>query len=339
MICYMGAVVKTEATPPEEVHRTTYEILKKELGEKNYTIINAGDYRQSIERDSKAFDESLAFYEIKVFYILLISLFYKLGCSLSFSTVLPSLIAVVLIVLLVFFVLNRTLKDTFIAGIIAILLLFTPQMQLLARLSTPDALSTLFLLVTAVLFIYKSNWVLVFSLMLLSILTRTDNVIWCTLLLFLFAINRPVTIKKMAVCLFASLLLLFVVVSINSVYNNAGWEVLFYHSFIERQPFPLSATISLTLKEYAFILIRNTPQYLSWFLLPILVFYTVWKAKWNAFLTTRLGMIVTACALAFILKYLLFPMLSARYSIVFLLIGSLTFVIEREKLLLLKRSK
>lgn len=331
MIAYMGCVVKNNTSDPEAIHKKTYETLRQEMGDERADWLSScSNYRETMESDYKAFSENLPFYTMRVVYIALVSFFFKLGIPLSFATVLPSLISVFLIVLLIYRVLSKEFHNTFVASVISIIILFLPQTIYLARLSTPDALSTLLLLLITVMYIYNSNWFLIFLLMSLSIMTRTDNIIWCGLLLFFemfFSSNKK---NKWLVIVFGVCLIL-IYLALDVTHDNGGWEILFYHSFIQKQNLPLSLTPALTFKDYAITMFMQTPDYLPWFLLIILAYYFLRNISVKELLLLRGGKIIFACIFSFFIKYILFPSFDSRFYFVLVILLFVTLIVEWEK--------
>jgi len=335
MIAYMGCVVKNDNADSEALHKKTYEILRQEIGDGRADLLSSGNnYRSTMESDHNAFSENLPFYTIRVVYLAIVSFFFKLGIPLSFATVLPSLISVFLLILLIYRVLNKEFDNIFVASVISIIILFLPQTISLARLSTPDALSTLLLLLITVMYLYNSNWILIFLVMAISIMTRTDNIIWCGLLLF-FETFFPSDMKNKWLVISFGVCLILIYFALNVTHENGGWEILFYHSFIQIQNFPLSLTPALTFKDYVITMFMQTPDYLPWFLLLILAYYFLRSINVKELLLLRGGKIIFACILSFLTKYVLFPSFDSRFYFVLVILLFITLIVEWKKFLAL----
>ena len=113
----------------------------------------------------------------------MVLLFHKIGFSFTPATVVPSLLCFFLIGLSIwrFSIQFMDPVKTFLVS--GICMAIFPSFQL-ARLSTPDALSCFFVL-NALLFIYTGRKTLIwFSLFLLAVFTRLDNIIAELILLF-----------------------------------------------------------------------------------------------------------------------------------------------------------
>ncbi len=172
---YMALVVEKEKGTMDGVVEETKQILRKELPSKEYQ-----DHADRItEADPMIFER----YRIKPLYVLLVFAFQKLGFSFIHATLVSSLICYFLIGLTVWRILITRLEPfkTLLVSVVCMLIL---PVLILARLSTPDAISCL-LLLNAISFIYsggsKAVW---YSLLILAICTRLDNVVSELIILF-----------------------------------------------------------------------------------------------------------------------------------------------------------
>ncbi|WP_372751517.1 hypothetical protein [Labilibaculum sp.] len=332
MIPYMACVIQKTTPDSEACHAATYHLLRQELGDERYNKFSYNEYTLAMESDHEAFSENLPYYTIRIVYINIVNFFYQLGLPLYFSTILPSLVSVFLIILTLFFVLSKELKNTMIAAAISILILFLPPIIRMARLSTPDSLSALFLVIITVAYLYRSNWFLILLLMAISVMTRTDNIIWCYILLLLEALYSSEKKSKGLMLLFMLALALIYLI-INHLYSNGGWEILFYSAFVERLSFPLSQTPSLTIGNYIWTMFTRTPEYLPWILLIFLGLYYLKIKNLKVLLKSRGSKIVLVCILSFFSKFVLFPSFDSRFYFVLILMLVLALAIEWKELI------
>lgn len=183
MLAYMAAVLRIEDSNSARIHSKVYEITKSEVSKEDYhrlTNLRAPDYRKKMELSEDAFTEQIPFYSIKISYVYLIYLFYNSGFSLTFATVIPSLLSVFLIGILLFNVFIEVMRIE-LAALFSIIIIMLGPMANLARYSTPDAFSALLLLSVSILFLKKSY--LLIPVMLLAITVRPDNIIFFSFLL------------------------------------------------------------------------------------------------------------------------------------------------------------
>jgi hypothetical protein len=158
-----GAVAKTQA------------VLQKELPAEEFI-----EHAQRIGREDPMIFER---YRIKPFYILLILAFHKLGFSYVHATIIPSLLCYFLIGLSIWQVAIKKL-DPFHCLLVCFTCCIIYPTLVLARLSSPDALSC-FIVLNALFLIYsgrrKTLWICLF---LLAIVTRLDNIVFEFFFLF-----------------------------------------------------------------------------------------------------------------------------------------------------------
>jgi len=174
---YIALVIEKEQGSMEGVVDRTKEVLRQELP--------AREYQDHADRISSADPMILERYRIKPLYVLLVLAFHKLGFSYIHATLVPSLLCYFLIGLSIWQVTVKRLDPvkTFLAGMVCMLIFPT---LLLARLSTPDSISCFILLNAVFLIYYERSKILWYSLFMLAICTRLDNVV--SELIFLFAL-------------------------------------------------------------------------------------------------------------------------------------------------------
>jgi hypothetical protein len=174
---YIALVIEKEQGSMEGVVDRTKEVLQHELP--------AREYQDHADRISSADPMIFERYRIKPLYVLLVLAFHKLGFSYIHATLVPSLLCYFLIGLSIWQVTVKRLDPvkTFLAGMVCMLIFPT---LLLARLSTPDSISCFILLNAVFLIYYERSKILWYSLFMLAICTRLDNVV--SELIFLFAL-------------------------------------------------------------------------------------------------------------------------------------------------------
>jgi len=174
---YIALVIEKEQGSMDGVVERTKEVLRQELPSKEYQ--DHADRINSV--DQMIFER----YRIKPFYVLLVLTFHKLGFSYIHATLIPSLLCYFLIGLSIWQVVIKRLDPvkTFLVSMVCMLIFPT---LLLARLSTPDSLSCFILLNAVFLIYFGRSKILWYSLFMLAICTRLDNVV--SELIFLFAL-------------------------------------------------------------------------------------------------------------------------------------------------------
>ena len=332
MIPYMGVVIGMDISDKKQVHQETYKRLKNETSNDEYNqLTTISDYRLTMANNYKAFNENLSYYSIKKLYTNWIRLFYKSGVSLSYSTVLPSIFSITFMILFIYFILYKELKNIYLSLIIVSIILSLGQLTEIATLSTPDALSSFLLLLIAFSFLYKRHNAIILLLMVLSVLTRTDNIIWCSFLIVSDFISNY-RLQKLISNGIALIILLIVYLGLNSTANNGGWWVVFYNTFIDRVNYPLTETPNFEFLDYLKTIIKRSYLFINGFLIILMFLYLHRYSILNMKLTREL-VIIMVCIFTFIARFSLFPVNWDRFNFILLLIPILIIIIENKQFL------
>lgn len=291
-----------------------------------FNELPAGEYKVHADRITSASPALFEFYRIKPFYILLVLVLHKVGFSYTHASAIPSLLCYLLIGLSIWrFSIQRLRADkTFIVSLICILIYPT---LLLARLSTPDALSC-FILLNAFLLIYfgrnKTLWLCLF---LLAIFTRIDNLV--SELIFLFALWRwPVAsfrnkLNAREFIVFSALLIAMAFLVNLTTTHHFLWFRDEY--FVKPAGHYLNDVIN-----YFFVF----PGSFLMCLLLVFIFTGLfggfsWKIEENY-------VFYTICAVVLV-RFLLYPYYEERYFAAFILFSLMTMAFKMEELKKLNR--
>jgi hypothetical protein len=126
----------------------------------------------------------LDYYRIKPLYVLLVILFHRMGFSYIIATIIPSLISFFLIGCLVFYWSSKKFNPITTLLVSSGLMLMNPSL-ILARLSTPDALSNFFILVCLYRIYFEKKYMWTSLILMVTLLVRLDNFIAVLILLTL----------------------------------------------------------------------------------------------------------------------------------------------------------
>ncbi|HLK28512.1 MAG TPA: hypothetical protein VKT28_08025 [Puia sp.] len=344
MLGYMALTLKIENPDINSVHNNTYSIAEREVPNWTYyhTLADSSNaFRKRMKENPASFNNQLAFYIIKPLYISFVYLFYKSGFSLSSSTVIPSVISFILISILLFYWLRKYL-NIFFASVLALLVMLSPPLLTVAKLSTPDALSGLILFSSFYFIIEKPKFIFAILLMIISICTRLDNVITCILILSLvtFAARSPIKMFSGKYA-FALALLLFCYYFVSHSTKKYGWNISFYSTFAYYlTSSSYQAVDTITLKDYSFLMYTHLLNGLYYsnitFLFLILSLLFLYPIKLNDFSFDQL--FALTLFLIFIIRFILFPDISDRAYTAFYLTAVILLIrkISSERSLLLK---
>lgn len=205
----------------------------------------AWEYRRDVFANGDHFRQQLPFYTVKPLHIVAIWALSKLGVPLFTATHLMSAVSFFVIGLVSWTWLSRYLSPwlTMAAGLTIVLQPFVLQA---GRSYFPDAMS-MALLISGAYFLWEQpKAALAVPLLLLSILARPDNLIFCFLA---FALDRRFLYALASGCVYLA----------NNYFAHAySWSTLFYHSFIRYLPAPADATVHVTPSTYFQVLLVNS---------------------------------------------------------------------------------
>lgn len=251
MLGYMALVIKMDKQYTfEEIHKITYESAKKNIPPANYkNLTDTFTYRKKFKTDPNSFKEILPNYVIKPLYLWLSWLFYKNGCSLPLSTVLPSIVAYLIIGVILFFWLNKYLQTGF-AFLTGLLLMYSTFITNVARLSTPDCLSALFILLSFYFIIEKKNMWLMSVCLLLATYTRMDTVILYFFIISYLTFNSKWKMITGNQYLMLLGVLVIAYLSIVLPVREYGWDIFYYGQYSSHIDYTKDFYQSITIQSY-----------------------------------------------------------------------------------------
>ena len=235
---YLGVVMEYKGGSKEEVHKAVYKTLQEEAPEKKFIALTTqNDYLKKCHSDIDFFHDKLSFYRVKPLYTISIYLLHSLGVKVTHAMIFISVLSFWGILVLSFFWLKEYLPENH-AGIVMVGLSFFYPIIVLGRMFTPDALSNFLILMCFYFFIKKieSKWWYLF--LGLAVLTRIDNLVTVTLLLFFFIFqkyfSKKFILQKKQLIYSISLLVIGAAVVATLTYlvgNSFDWLWKFTHTF------------------------------------------------------------------------------------------------------------
>ncbi len=232
MLGYMALTLKIENTNTVFVHDKVYAEAEKEaVWPYQHILVDSNVFRKRMKEDPDAFNRQLAFYVVKPMYVRMVYFFYKAGFPLARATLMPSIFSFALICLLIYFWLKKYLHITGAFCLSSFIILSRPMLEI-AKLSTPDALSALLLLLSFYFIVEKpKKWIMIFMLT-ASIFARLDNIITCVAILTVATFS---SVSHLKISLREFLLAIIIMIScyfmISSNVKIYGWDISFYKSF------------------------------------------------------------------------------------------------------------
>lgn len=319
VVGYVGAALSWQTSDPLTIHTQTYELLRFELPEQAFAGLVGGPYATAMATNAEQFYSQLDMYRIKPLYVGLLNLLDAVGLSLVDAGKVLSVVPAALLCILIYVWLKRHVSANF-ALSITVLLSLCSRLFDVARVILPDSLSALILVLAVYLLLERpatTRWALV--LLVLSILVRTNNILFVTPLLIYvsYAASRlrvwqSMEVREPVAALLVAVICYFVV---SAMFNHQWWR-LFYHTFIESIADMNAFAAGFSFDQYLQVLAARLRQIIIGnfvmvtMLLPFLLFAML------ALLASRgrfaaLRMIVAICFLNFICYFLMFPLVES----------------------------
>ncbi len=232
MLPYMSLALKMDNTDARLVHDITYREAKKNVPAKVYCQLTdtSHAYKRKMLNSKVNYEAVLPFYIVKPLYVVSIWFFYKTGINLPAATVLPSAIAYFFIGILLFYWIFKYLNPLTALATSGIILLSGPLL-VVAKLSTPDCISALFLFSSMYFIVEKGKYSIAFFFLMLAVLTRIDNIIPAVIIISFLAL----VINKISPLHYFIMLLISFICFFCVAYNATrfGWDLMFYPSFFK----------------------------------------------------------------------------------------------------------
>ena len=251
MLGYMSLIIRMDqAHSMEEIHAITYSSARQNVPPEEYKkLTEALPYRKKFATDALEFEKVLPNYIVKPLYTWLCWLFYKSGFSLPIATVLPSIVSFIIIGLFLFHWLRNYLPDI-IAFPAAVLVMYSIFATAIARLSTPDCLSALFLFLSAYFILEKRSLTFMAFFLLLSIFSRVDNIITCFFIIsFLTFSKKWKRITKQQYFFMLAILVVAYLYIILPV-RQFGWSIFYYTQYARHIDYSRDFDQPVTLLSY-----------------------------------------------------------------------------------------
>jgi hypothetical protein len=292
--------------------------LKKELPSNEFT--------EHSGRITKVSTTYFDFYRIKPLYILMVMLFHAIGFSFTFSTVLPSL--------LFYFLTGITIwrfsiqcMDPAKSFLVSVMTIF--PFYVLARLSSPDAMSCFFIL-NALLFMYTGrNRILWFCLLLLAICTRLDNIVGVLILLVaLFKWPDEKYAGKLQIKEFSFFMLIAIVVAILI-------NVIFTEHFLGiNDPFSeRTKTEYLTDVKWYILTLPGS------FLLTLLILFIFTRRDREFRWTNKVNYLIYVILTVVFVRFLLYPFYEERFFAPYIIFGMLIISFQFSSVMVIEKEK
>jgi len=331
MIAYAASALELSSDDASAIHTNVYTGLREHVDEERYVELIDPDYhyRHGIATDADLFMQQLPFYKPRLIFNGAVFLLSKAGLNIFFATHLISAFFAAAAVVMLFLIVRQCLPP----GLAMLVPFFAViyELQELATLSTPDTLALFIVCATVLSVLRENNWVLL--LLPVSVLVRTDLVIWSSLIILFLLWSRQLDKRYV---LTSAALTLVTYVFINLWAGNYGWQTLFYFTFINKVADPATLVSPLTVQQYWWALSNGLRDALMdkgllLFLAMIVLSFRVFRhLNLDSLVRSpdeQKRLFVIVLPLIYVLvHFVLYPVLWARFFSAFYLIAAIGFL-------------
>lgn len=326
-IPYMASVLALEEENLTVIHDQTYHLLVENATiDTQNKLIKNHVFCKTVFENKESFEQQLPFFKVKFLYILFSYFGYKLGLPLYFSIFFVSIISFLFFFGVILKWLNKhfPFNLTFLLSGTIVLLWFNFNTF---RISSPDALAGLFILLGFYYYFEFSKPILSFSFFIAAAFTRPDfNLLLFCMLPFILK-NEKKSTKLLL--LFSTSLTFATTIFISKVYLYDGWQ-MFYRSFINLSNFPKYDSGSFSISSY-FLGLKNgiieSSSHLSSILFISCFIYVI--INWTK-LSDKERMVFLAISMFSLFRFIIHPWLEDRFVFLFLDLFLILLVIKNK---------
>jgi hypothetical protein len=273
MIGYIGTMYRFEEQDQEKWYARTMDDVQKEVTPGMNKYFRELPYSST----SEALHQHLPFYKVKPAYVVAAYGLYKLGVPPVKATYMVSIASVAALLLLLFCIpLAPVDRGLWWLACSAFLFKMPYVITVLARLSTPDAMSMLLLAgLVYNLLIWRRMW-LWYALSVLMVLVRPDTLVLMLLLAGLFYFSGADAMRFSRVHVAGTALgLVFTYLLVAHLSGAYGIKVFLEYSLFNKTPYPEQLTGNVTFDQY-FAVVKRT------FVLVAKQGIVMWMLAWTA---------------------------------------------------------
>ena len=215
-------------------HEAVYAGVRSSIPEESYILLTQGDpFRAEVAASPEAFSQQLPFYHTKPLYPLLVAGTMRLGVEPVAATLWVSRVGYIAIALVLYYWLLTYLSPVR-SAVTAVLFAALPFVLDLARLSTPDSVSTALVLL-GLAWMAKGHRSRGQTMLAFSILARPDNILWLVATTGHSALWAREHFKRDLAVLAGTTLVTAVMLQVMGAYS---WGVLTHHTFFGQLAYP-----------------------------------------------------------------------------------------------------
>jgi hypothetical protein len=306
LLGYIGSSVTS--SDPQVIYHETFDAIQPIRSNKGIQLENP--YRTDVAANPFHFAEQLPLYSIKPAYIALLKALHRFGLPYPRSAIVISAASNFALAMLLWFWLSAYVEGFILFGVCSLIML-SPNLLIISRWATPDALATFVAAFGLYLILGREKYFWGASLLVLDVWIRTDSIVLAGIVMFVLLLRGKLEFLQFASLSALALASYFIIGHYSGDY---GWTVLFYNSFMGGVTTPAETALHVSMKMYVTQVVKGVYLLLvdsSFALYALLVCLALWLRKSSPY--TQMAVVVLA---ARVVSYLLYPNGDARYTAV-----------------------
>ncbi len=226
MLGYAASAINLENKDPAYIHDYVYTELRNYVSDEDFEkLTNGNNYRETMFKDPDAFIQQIPYYKIRIIFVGLIFILMSLGVNVFAAGHIISASAAALGFIIFFYAYKDITKPIF--WVLIPFFFVLCGVQDAGQGVSADTLAFLWFGLISYSFINK-HW-LVFPLLAISTLIRTDMVVFVALVLSYYLIFRQ---EQRSCSCVTAVVTAILYISVNKIVGNYGWSTVFYYVFI-----------------------------------------------------------------------------------------------------------
>ena len=346
---YAGAVKSLEVSDKAAIHQSVYREIKSYATEEELDdLLNGSNYRSTMHQDVDAFNQQIPFYKIRILFIALILLLTKLGINVFFASHIVVALAGTGGLLAFYYAYRKLILPAF--WVIVPMFFIVLSGLESSRMSTADPLAFLWVGLICYTFIHE-KWLLFFSLLVSSVLVRTDLLVLVAIFATYLMIFKPALRIASGFGLLSSI---GVYLLISHYSENYGWSTVFHYALISdmQATHPLEySSLGVSFSQYFSEVISNVGGFidepplllfLALVLFQFILFFgpqekLIFKKGLVAKIAENTPLTLTVIGVLYVIAhYFLFPLLENRFFVAEYMIALLSLLALVSRLMLSK---
>lgn len=327
-IAYTACILKMENNNIHHIHQKAYQIIQSSYSTHDFTeMIDKNDYRRKMYTDENFFYNELHFYFIKPLYISIIFAFNKVGLNPIEAMKWINLLSFLGIGSFIILAIKKMLNPSFLSFLVFLALISYNGLMDMLRELTPDVISMLSLIVLTYYYLKNVSLWIVLLITIVCIMLRPDNIIYCSILIFMDILFSNEGGRKQLKYLYIILLfgIHFTIKLLTKGNDFENQSILVY---------PVNLENINTLKTYLLELFKNFDNLISYISLLLAL---IWILRNETY--SKEYIVFIAIFAAILIRFLFIPHLSARFYIPYgyLVVISIFFHPTWDKKILVKK--